>query len=102
MAHIYTGLDIGNGYIKIVVVNANLDKYYVLATTSVKTNGLKKNVIYDEKKLKNSLTTAIKNIEDKIGMKIREVILCLPARTEQTGILQMHPLWLIFVVCLLE
>lgn len=30
------------------------------------------------------------------------VILCLPARTEQTGILQMHPLWLIFVVCLLE
>ena len=50
MAHIYTGLDIGNGYIKIVVVNANNDSYYVLATTSVKTSGLKKNVIYDEKK----------------------------------------------------
>ena len=79
MAHIYTGLDIGNGYIKIVVVNANLDKYYVLATTSVKTNGLKKNVIYDEKKLKNSLVNAIKTTEEKIGMKIKEVILCLPA-----------------------
>ena len=79
MAHIYTGLDIGNGYIKVIVVNANLNKYYVLATTSVKTNGLKKNVIYDEKKLKNSLITAIKNTEEKIGMKIREVILCLPA-----------------------
>ena len=79
MAHIYTGLDIGNGYIKIVVVNANNDSYYVLATTSVKTSGLKKNVIYDEKKLKNSLVMAFKNIEDKIGMKVKEVILCLPA-----------------------
>lgn len=79
MAHIYTGLDIGNGYIKIVVVNANLDKYYILAATSVKTSGLKKNVIYDEKKLKNSLISAIKNIEDKLGMKIREVILTVPA-----------------------
>ena len=79
MNHIYTGLDIGNGEIKIVVVNANNSNYHVLASTSVKTLGLKKNTIYDEKKLKNSLLRALKITEEKIGMKIREVILTLPA-----------------------
>lgn len=79
MNHIYTGLDIGNGEIKIVVVNANNSNYHVLASTSVKTLGLKKNTIYDEKKLKNSLLRALKITEEKIGMKIREVVLTLPA-----------------------
>ena len=79
MNHIYTGLDIGNGEIKIVVVNANNSNYHVLASTSVKTLGLKKNTIYDEKKLKNTLLRALKITEEKIGMKIREVILTLPA-----------------------
>ncbi len=79
MNHIYTGLDIGNGEIKIVVVNANNSNYHVLASTSVKTLGLKKNTIYDEKKLKNSLLRALKITEEKIGMKIIEVILTLPA-----------------------
>ena len=79
MNHIYTGLDIGNGEIKIVVVNASDNNYHVLASTSVKTNGLKKNTIYDDKKLKTSLLKALKITEEKIGMKIREVILTLPA-----------------------
>ena len=79
MNHIYTGLDIGNGEIKVVVVNANNSSYHVLASTSVKTLGLKKNTIYDEKKLKNSLIHAIKLTEDKIGMKIREVVLTVEA-----------------------
>ena len=46
MNHIYTGLDIGNGEIKIVVLNASNNNYHVLASTSVKTLGLKKNTIY--------------------------------------------------------
>ena len=82
MNHIYTGLDIGNGEIKIVVVNAcnaSDNNYHVLTSTSVKTLGLKKNTIYDEKKLKSSILNAIKLTEEKIGMKIREVILTLPA-----------------------
>ena len=86
MSHIYTGLDIGNGNIKIVVVNAsdssengNEDTYHILAATSNVSLGMKKNVIYDEKKLKSSLLNAIKKTEDIIGMKIKEVILTLPA-----------------------
>ena len=79
MNHIYTGLDIGNDEIKIVVVNASDNKYHVLASTSVKTVGLKKNVIYDDKKLKTSLLNAIKLTEEKIGMRIKEVILTVEA-----------------------
>lgn len=79
MNHIYTGLDIGNGEIKIVVVNASDSNYHVLASTSIKTLGLKKNTIYDDKKLKVSLLNAIKITEEKLGMKIREVVLTLPA-----------------------
>lgn len=79
MNHIYTGLDIGNGEIKIVVVNAIDNNYHVLAATGVKTLGLKKNTIYDDKKLKSSLLKALKITEEKIGMKIKEVILTVPA-----------------------
>ena len=79
MNHIYTGLDIGNGEIKIVVLNASNNNYHVLASTSVKTLGLKKNTIYDDKKLKSSLLKAFKITEEKLGMKIKEVILTLPA-----------------------
>ena len=79
MNHIYTGLDIGNGEIKIVVVNASDNNYHVLASTSVKTLGLKKNTIYDENKLKASLLNAIKITEEKLGMKIKEVVLTLNA-----------------------
>ena len=61
MNHIYTGLDIGNGEIKIVVVNADNSNYHVLASTSVKTLGLKKNTIYDDKKLKTSLERKYSN-----------------------------------------
>ena len=65
MSHIYTGLDVGNGEIKVVVVNAWKNKYHVLATTAKKTLGLKKNTIYDEKKLKTSILQAIKATEEK-------------------------------------
>lgn len=77
--HIYTGLDIGNGEIKVVVVTASNNDYYILASTSIKSNGIKKNIIYDDKKLKTSIMNAIKITEEKIGMKIKEVILTLPA-----------------------
>ena len=49
MSHIYTGLDIGNGEVKVVVVNASDNRYFVLATTSVKTLGLKTSGIHAEK-----------------------------------------------------
>lgn len=90
MSHIYTGLDIGNGEIKLVVVNANQDKCYILAATSVKTEGLSKNQITDAKKLKTSIIKAVKQTEEKLPIKIKEVILTLPSlganMTIETGL----------------
>ena len=78
MSHIYTGLDIGNGEVKIVVVKAFEKECYVLDSVSVETLGLKKNVIYDEKKLKASILNALKKIESNLGISVNEVVLSLP------------------------
>lgn len=78
MANIYTGLDIGNSEIKLVVVNVQDNDFYVLASTAIKSKGIKKNTIYDSKKLKEALHQAISETEAKLGMKIKEVILCVP------------------------
>ena len=66
MNHIYTGLDIGNNEIKIVVVESYRDDYHVLASTAVKSKGIKKNTIYDEKKLKECLHQAITQTESTL------------------------------------
>lgn len=81
--HIYTGLDIGNDQIKIVVAEAEGSDFYVLASTSIRSAGMKKNTIYDSKKLKEALHKALVKTEEKLSMKIREVILCVPANTAQ-------------------
>lgn len=78
MNPIYTGLDIGNGEIKVIVGQVQKDTFYVLASTSLKSKGMKKNTIYDQKKLKETLHQAISQTELKLGMKIKEVILCVP------------------------
>ncbi len=94
MNHIYTGLDIGNNEIKIVVVESYRDDYHVLASTAVKSKGIKKNTIYDEKKLKECLHQAITQTESTLGMKIREVILCVPTgnamMTMETGLVNIR------------
>ena len=81
MNHIYTGLDIGNSLIKVVVVEALEGQYHILAATSYKSQGMKKNTIYDEKKLKESIHQAILQTEEQLTMRIREVILCVPSNT---------------------
>lgn len=86
MNPIITGLDIGNSAIKVVVATFINDDLHIIATTSIKSQGLKKNKIYDEKKAKEALRLALLKTEEKLGMKIKEVILCVPANTAQMTI----------------
>ncbi len=81
MQHVYTGLDIGNDSIKLVVVREDEGDFYVLGATSVKSVGIKKNNILEEKKLKEALLKAVTQMENSLGMQIEEVILCVPANT---------------------
>ena len=81
-----TSLDIGNEEIKVIVASAFDNKYNVLASTSIRSSGIKKNTIYNEKKLRESVKLAILKTEEKIGMKIKEVILLIPSNTAKMTI----------------
>ena len=81
-----TSLDIGNEEIKVIVASAFDNKCNVLASTSIRSSGIKKNSIYNEKKLRESVKLAILKTEEKIGMKIKEVILLIPSNTAKMTI----------------
>lgn len=81
-----TSLDIGNEEIKVIVASAFDNKCNVLASTSIRSSGIKKNTIYNEKKLRESVKLAILKTEEKIGMKIKEVILLIPSNTAKVTI----------------
>ena len=81
-----TSLDIGNEEIKVIVASAFNNKCNVLASTSIRSSGIKKNTIYNEKKLRESVKLAITKTEEKIGMKIKEVILLIPSNTAKMTI----------------
>ena len=81
-----TSLDVGNEEIKVIVASAFNNKCNVLASTSIRSSGIKKNTIYNEKKLRDSIKLAIAKIEEKIGMKIREIILLIPSNTAKMTI----------------
>ena len=81
-----TSLDVGNEEIKVIVASAFNNKCNVLASTSIRSSGIKKNTIYNEKKLRESVKLAILKTEEKIGMKIKEVILLIPSNTAKMTI----------------
>lgn len=81
-----TSLDIGNEEIKVIVASAFDNKCNVLASTSIRSSGIKKNTIYNEKKLRESVKLAILKTEEKIGMKIKKVILLIPSNTAKMTI----------------
>lgn len=81
-----TSLDIGNEEIKVIVASAFDNKCNVLASTSIRSSGIKKNTIYNEKKLRESVKLAILKTEEKIGMKIKEAILLIPSNTAKMTI----------------
>ena len=81
-----TSLDVGNEEIKVLVASAFDNKCNVLASTSIRSSGIKKNTIYNEKKLRESVKLAILKTEEKIGMKIKEVILLIPSNTAKMTI----------------
>lgn len=79
MKHIYTSIDIGSDSIKIVVCELYKNKLNLLASSSFKSKGIKKGLITDVERAKESVISAFKEIEDTIGIKIRKVIASVPS-----------------------
>lgn len=78
MSDIYTGIELGTDSIKIVVSEKVNDKYQVLASTSSPSEGIKNGFIVDVKSAVNSVKHAIKDINEKLGIKITKVVAAIP------------------------
>ncbi len=83
---IYTSVDIGSNSIKIVVSKYLNDKFYILASTSVRSMGIKKGVIKDKVLALKSLEEAITNINNDLGVSIQKVFLSFPLFLVNTSI----------------
>ncbi len=79
MRNIYTGIDLGSDRIKIVVAELIKDKFQVLASTSVKSSGIKKGLVVDNEVALMSLNKAIDEIEKILGIRIDKAIVTVPA-----------------------
>lgn len=86
MRDIYTGIDIGSDSIKIVISEFLDNRFNILASTNVRSAGIKKGLIVDKDLVKNSLKLAIKEIEPSIGVKIDKAIVTVPSNNRRFSV----------------
>lgn len=79
MKNIYTSIDIGNDTIRILVSEYYLGKQRTLAVSSVRSKGIKNGVITDEALLVERIKLAIEDINNRINVNIKKVILTIPS-----------------------
>ena len=75
----YAGIDLGTDSIKVIVSEKVNDKFYVLASTSSPSKGIKNGFIEDAKTAISSIKVALKQIEEKLGFKLSKAIVCIPS-----------------------
>ncbi len=79
MRNIYSSIDIGTDEIKIVVMEYFNDKYNVLASSSVKSFGVKQGLIVDASLVTSSIKKCVKQVESKLGTKLEKLIAVVPS-----------------------
>ncbi len=79
MRNIYTGIDLGSDNIKIVVAELVESKFQVLASSSVKSLGIKKGLIVDHEMALRSLNQSIYEIEKVLGIRINKALVTVPS-----------------------
>ena len=79
MKHIYTSVDIGSNMIKVIVLELFNNKLNLLATSSVKSHGIKQGLITDVEQAKISLKKAFNEINEMLGIEIKKVIANVPS-----------------------
>ena len=78
MGDVYTAIDMGTDSIKVVVMEKKGKEFLTLASTSVKSSGIREGFVTDTKAAVNSVKNAIKRINDKLGIRVSKVIACVP------------------------
>ena len=79
MRKIYTSVDLGSDTIKVLVGEIYNNKLNVLATSNVKSKGIKKGLIVDANEALSTIRSAISLVEDKLAININKVIATVPA-----------------------
>lgn len=79
MKNIYSSIDIGTDAIKVVVCELYQNKLNLLAATSVKSQGIKKGLIHDVDAARISLRRAVKEIEEMLGIHLKQVLCSIPS-----------------------
>jgi cell division protein FtsA len=78
MDSVYTGIDLGTDSIKIIVCTKHNNHFNVLASTSIKSLGIKDGQIEDTSKAVEALKMGIKRIDEMLGININKAIICVP------------------------
>lgn len=78
MKHVYTSIDIGSDTVKVVVCELYQNKLNLLATSSIKSKGIKKGLITDVYEASESLKKALNEVEQMLGIQIKKVITSIP------------------------
>jgi len=78
MKKIFTSVDIGSDTVKILVSEIVNDSVNVLASTSIKSKGIRKGLIIDSNLAINTIKDGIKIINDDLGIEIKKVIVNVP------------------------
>ena len=79
MRHIYTCIDIGSDSIKIIVCELYQNRYNLLATSTIKSKGIKKGLITDINEAKSCIKKGFDELETMLGFKIKKVIAIIPS-----------------------
>ncbi len=79
MKQIITSLDIGSDNIKLIVGEMYKEELFVLASSNIKSKGIKKGLIVNEKEATNAIKETFRIVEDILGIKLTRVILTVPS-----------------------
>lgn len=80
MRKIYAGIDVGTDCVKIVVVEKIKNSFHLLASSKVKSLGIKRSEVVDTKLLVESVKKAIDEVEGKLDVKLRKIVACVPTK----------------------
>lgn len=78
MRKIYSSVDIGSSFIKIVVLEELDKKFNILSSNYYPSDGIKKGIIIDDAKVEKVLRNAFDEINKALGIKIDKVITSVP------------------------
>ena len=79
MRYIYTSIDLGSDTIKALTTELYNGKLNLLASSTVKSIGIKKGVIVDFDLALSSVSNAIGQLENDLGIKINKVVVNVPS-----------------------